>query len=141
MPKKVAAFTCQRTGKMFPNATAAAKSENVLDREKFAELKRRIKAGKYWVPKPGDYIYTDTRLSIDHGWDDVHGGLSIVTHVYESMSGGDAHCKFIGIAQHERGGNWTQHLHEKQAELMEEHGKNFAYPDPDLETKPEPWSF
>jgi hypothetical protein len=139
MPKKVTAFACQRTGEIFPSASAAAKSENVLDRKKFAELKSRIKAGKYWVPKPGDYVYTDTRLSIDHGWDDVQGGLSIVTRVYESMSGGDPRCKFIAIAQHGRGGNWTQFLHRQQAELMERHGTVFSYPDPDFETEPEPW--
>jgi hypothetical protein len=139
MPETVKAFKCQRTGKMFPSAGEAAKSENVFDRVKFAELKRRIKAGKYWVPKTGEYVYTETMLSIDHGWNDVRGGLSTVTRVYESMSGGDPRCKFIEIAQHGRGGNWTQFLFEKQARLMKEHGREFSYPDPDYETEPEPW--
>jgi hypothetical protein len=105
---------------------------------KFAALVKKIKSGKYWVPKVGDYVYTNTRISFDHGEDDVCGGLSTVTKVYESMSGGDAKCKFIEIAEHQRGGNWTQFLFEDQAELMKEFGKDWTYLDPDYNNYDEP---
>ena len=130
MPREVKAFQ-DANGNVYKTAKEAATAENKLDRKKLAQLLKRIKSGKYWVPKVGEYIYTDTRLSIDHGWDDVVGGLSTVTKVYESMSGGDATCKFIEIAQHERGGNWTQFLFPDQKKLMKRFGKNFSYPDPD----------
>ena len=82
------------------------------------------------MPKVGELIYANTMISIDHG-EDVEGGLSLVTRVYPSMSG-DAKCLFVEIAQHDRGGNWTQFLFEKQLYLMERHGNNIAHPDPDL---------
>jgi hypothetical protein len=131
MPRKVTAFADPITGTVYKTAKEAAKAENKLDKKKYNALVKHIKSGKYWVPKVGEYVYTDTRLSCDHGWDDVVGGLSTVTKVYESMSGGDAKCKFIEIAQHERGGNWTQFLFPDQKKLAKRFEKNFAYPDPD----------
>lgn len=124
-------FKCERTGKTFKSEKLARASENKFIKKKFDELKRRIKSGKPWTPKVGDYIYVRTMMSCDHGWDDVAGGLAEVTRVYNSMSGGDANCKFIEIMQHDRGGNWTQFLCPEQKELMERHGKEFAHPDPD----------
>jgi hypothetical protein len=102
-----------------------------VNRRKLAALQKRIVSGKYWVPKVGDYIYTETRLSIDHGWDDVVGGLSTVTKVYSQMSGGDPACVFVEIKEHNRGGNWTQVFFEEQKTLMLGFGESFAYPDPD----------
>jgi len=131
MPRKVTAHMDPITGNVYKTAKEAAKAENKLDKKKYNALLKRIKSGKYWVPKVGEYVYTDTRISCDHGWDDVRGGLSTVSKVYESMSGGDAKCKFIEISQHERGGNWTQFLYPDQAELMKEFGKKFSYSDPD----------
>jgi hypothetical protein len=131
MPRKVTAFTDPNTGKVYKTEKEAAKAENKLDKKKYNQLVKRIKSGKYWVPKVGEYVYTDTRLSCDHGWDDVQGGLSTVSKVYRSMSGGDAQCVFIEISQHERGGNWTQFLFPDQAELMKEFKKEFSYADPD----------
>jgi len=129
--EKVKAFKCQRTGKTFPTEAEARASENKLDRTKLAALKKRIAAGKPWTPKVGDYVYVRTMMSIDHGEDDVVGGLAEVTRVYDSMSGGDAKCKFIEIMQHDRGGNWTQFLCPEQKRLMRDHGNSFARPDPD----------
>ena len=131
MTTAVKAFKCQRTGKTFSSESAARVSENVLDRKKLAMLKKRIASGKYWVPKVGDYIYTRTAMSIDHGEDDVVGGLSQITRVYKSMSGGDKDCIFIEHMQHERGGNWKQFLFKEQKELLKRHGNSFARPDPD----------
>jgi hypothetical protein len=102
-----------------------------LDRKKFAALKKRIAGGKYWVPKVGEYIYTRTSLSCDHGETDVVGGLSTVAKVSLGMSGGDPKTPFVEIAQHNEGAyNWRM-LHEEQTFLMDEYGKNFAYADPD----------
>lgn len=131
MPRKVTAYTDPNTGEVYKTAKEAAKAENKLNKKKFNALVKRIKSGKYWVPKVGEYVYTDTRISCDHGWDDVVGGLSTVSKVYRSMSGGDKDCVFIEISQHERGGNWTQFLFPDQAELMKDFGKKFSYPDPD----------
>lgn len=99
--------------------------------KKFITLKKRIASGKYWVPQVGQYVYTETRISCDHGWDDVLGGLSTVSKVYTSMSGGDKDCVFIEITQHDRGGNWTQFLYPEQTELMKRFGRAFSRPDPD----------
>jgi hypothetical protein len=107
------------------------KAENMFSKAQIARLRRRIEKGKYWVPKVGELVYTDTRLYIDHGMDDVQGGLSQVTRVYRSMSGGDPNCVFLEVAQHGRGGNWTTSLFPDQNELMERFGDRVAYPDPD----------
>jgi hypothetical protein len=130
-PRKIISYENPSTGEVFKTEAEAVKSENKLDRKKFAALKKRIKDGKYWLPKVGEYIYSRTSLSIDHGETDVVGGLATVTQVSFSMSGGDPKTPFIEIAQHEQGGwNWRV-LWEDQQELMDEYGKDFAYADPD----------
>jgi|SRR5271163_479216 len=134
MPRKVEAFMDPNTGTVYKTAKEAAAAENTLNKKKLAALRQRVKAKKYWTPKVGDYIYTRTMISIDHGEDDVVGGLSTVSKVYTGMSGGDPKCVFVEIAQHDRGGNWTQFLFPEQARLMKEHGVEFAYPDPDYGT-------
>lgn len=120
----------------------ARTASNIFTKAQIAKLHKRIKAGKPWIPRVGDLVYMDTRLSIDHGEDDVQGGLAQVTKVYKSMSGGDADCRFIEVAQHERGGNWTQFLCPDQAELMKRFGDQVAYPDPDYTSgyDPHEWS-
>jgi hypothetical protein len=130
-PREVQAYVSLKTGKIYKTASEAAKEENTLDKKKFAALKKRIKDGKYWLPKVGEYIYSRTSLSIDHGETDVVGGLATVTKVTYGMSGGDPKTPFIEIAQHEQGGwNWRV-LWEDQQELMDEYGKDWAYADPD----------
>lgn len=104
---------------------------NVFTKAQIDKLHKRIAKGKPWVPKVGDLVYMRTMMSIDHGWDDVEGGLAQVKKVYHSMSGGDPKCVFIEICQHDRGGNWTQFLCPEQKELMKRHGLGVAYPDPD----------
>jgi hypothetical protein len=132
MSKKVTMYECERTGKAFKTEAEARKSENVFPKDKIEQLKRRIASGKPWVPKVGELVYMDTRCSIDHGYDDVRGGLAQVSRVKHGMSGGDDKCVFIEVAQHDRGGNWTQWLCPDQKKLMKEFGDRVAHPDPDL---------
>ena len=132
MALKVTRWQSERTGKVFATMADCAKDENRLDRAKFAKLKDRIAKGKPWVPKPGDYIYTASSMSIDHGEDDVVGGLGQVTELKPMMSGGDPKTLFVAVAQlpgHSR--NWSQMLVKEQAELMKRFGTKFAHPDPD----------
>lgn len=136
-------YKCQRTGEIFEHAEMARASENFLIPAKLDLLKKRIHSGGYWVPEVGDYIYVRTSLFIDHGQDDVVGGLAEVTRAYESMSCGDSKCIFVETMQHSNGGgNWTQSLFREQGRLMEEYGESFAYPDPDYRDyyDPHEWS-
>src|SRR5208337_4873451 len=60
MPRRVEAYEDPITGTVYKTAQEAAAAENKLSRKKLAELKRRIKAGKFWLPQVGEYIYTRT---------------------------------------------------------------------------------
>ena len=131
MSQRVKAFKCQRTGRTFNTEALARASENVLNKAKLETLQKRIASKKYWVPKVHEYVYVQTMISCDHGWDDVRGGLAEVTKISYSMSGGNPKCVYIEIMQHERGGNWTQFLFPEQKRLMKEFGDTFAHPDPD----------
>jgi len=124
-------FICQRTGRIFDTEAACRVSENKFPAKKIKQLFDRIMRGKYWVPKVGDLVYVPTMMSIDHGEDDVQGGRAMVTRVYKNMSGGDKDCIFIEIAQHDRGGNWTQFLFPEQKQLMHRFKDMVARPDPD----------
>jgi hypothetical protein len=85
------------------------------------------------VPKPGEWIYVRTAMSIGHGWDDVVGGLAQVTEAKPMMSGGDPNVHFVATRQHSvRGGeNWEQHAAEEQEKRRERYGNQWAYVDPD----------
>lgn len=132
MTMRVDAWKSERTGKVFDNAADASKDENKLDRAKLKTLREHIKSGKPWTPKVGDYIYVQTHLYIDHGEDDVVGGLAQVTKVTRSMSGGDPNTVFVSTAQHPgNSSNWSQHLVNEQAKEMKRYGNKFAYEDPD----------
>jgi hypothetical protein len=125
-------YECERTGKAFRTEAEVRKSENEFPKHKIEQLRKRIASGKPWTPKVGDLVYVATHLYIDHGEDDVVGGLAQVTKVVESMSGGDRSCKFVDVAQHDSRYNWTQWLCPEQKDLMKEFGNKVAYPDPDL---------
>ena len=131
MPREIKAFENPITGEIYKTKAEAKAAENVFDLVKYKELVRLIESGEYWIPKVGEYIYTNTRMSLDHGWDDVCGGVSTVSKVYQHMSGGNAECVFVEISQHERGCNLTQYLFFEQVRLKKEFGEKFAYPDPD----------
>lgn len=82
-------------------------------------------------PEVGDIIYVRTSMSIDHGWNDVVGGLARVTEVKSAISGGKP-TPFVRVAEHpERGGyNWEM-LAAEQSRLARDFGMRWAYPDPD----------
>lgn len=130
--KQVKAFQSELTGKLFPTEAEARKDENQFGKGKIEKLRSRIEKGKPWTPVVGDMVYVPTSLYIDHGEDDVEGGLAQVTRVYEGMSGGDPHTIFIDVAQHPNGYNWSQFLSKDQAKLMRRFGNQIAYPDPDV---------
>ena len=130
---EIKAWLSKRTGTIFDNPADCAKDENQIDLDKLKKLKELIDIGKPWVPEIGDYIYVNSHFYIDHGEDDVVGGLGQVTSIRPMMSGGDPNVLFVEVAQHpndER--NWSQFLVNEQAKLMREFGDEFAYPDPDL---------
>lgn len=81
-------------------------------------------------PKVGDWIYVPTRMSIDHGEDDIAGGLAQVTEVRpEPKINGGTHL--IRVAQVDREFYWNNLLLE-QYKLAARHGNELARPDPDL---------
>jgi len=81
------------------------------------------------VPKVGDYIYLPTRFSIDHGWDDVDGGVGVVKKVEEGISGGEP-CYFIHTHEHPSHAHNWEFL--DQSDLKESYRGQWARPCPDL---------
>jgi hypothetical protein len=130
MPEEVDGWKCTRTGRVFATEEEARKSENRLPREKISQLKKRIKLGKYWVPKAGDVIYVGDHFYLDHGEDDVAGGLAQVTHIVTDMSGSKPSV-FVEVAQIDGRFNWKDYLYEEQADFLIEFGNDVAHPDPD----------
>lgn len=84
-------------------------------------------------PKVGDKIYVPTSMSIDHGEDDVQGGLATVSKVVEHVIGGKP-AWFVEVRELPGIFNrrWSfDVLVERQEELKREYGKQKARPDPD----------
>ena len=89
------------------------------------------------TPKVGDEIYIRTSLSIDHGWDDICGGLAKVVRVTSGISAGRP-TPFVEVYESPgRSYNW-EILAEEQEKLAEQYGTKRAHPDPDF---PDQWSF
>lgn len=89
---------------------------------------------KYLVPKEpkpevGKDIYVPTRMYIDHGEDDVLGGLAKITNVSVSISAGEP-CWFIEVKEIPGSFNYAMLL-ERQAEYKKEYKRQRAKPDPD----------
>ena len=102
-----------------------------------AEIEKRDKKHKNKLhegaqpPKVGDDIYVPTRMYIDHGEDDVMGGLAEVIEVKLGMSAGNPKTPFVTTKEHPNSSyNWNS-LFEEQPRLKKEFGKKRAYPDPD----------
>lgn len=88
---------------------------------------------KQSVPKVGQRIYVPTRLSIDHGEDDVLGGLATIDKVTKSISAGKE-TFFVSVK--EWPGEFARSLNydwlmERQEDLKREFGRRRARPDPD----------
>jgi hypothetical protein len=83
------------------------------------------------VPAVGDLIYFPTRISIDHGYDDVAGGVGVVMAVEEGISAGHGAIFVRAHEQPGRGYNWA-FLKQEQAIIKKNYGKHWARPDPDL---------
>lgn len=84
------------------------------------------------VPKIGEDIYIEGSMYIDHGEDDIAGGLGEVSKVTKEMSGGNAKTPFIEIKEVPgRVYNWET-LGPLQKELKKEYKKQRAHPDPDV---------
>lgn len=82
------------------------------------------------APKVGDMVYVGPSLYIDHGQDDVMGGLAHVTDVRPSMSAGQM-VPFVSVLEHRgRFYNWRL-LAVEQEKLAKEFRTKWAYEDPE----------
>lgn len=101
-----------------------------LPSDRIKQLWVRLESQACFVPEPGDVIYVHSAFYIDHGWDDVAGGLALVTECQPGVSAGET-VPFVNVAQHPgRKYNWKI-LFEKQRELWQLFGETIACQDPD----------
>ena len=99
--------------------------ETMMATARMTKMRQKMK-----VPHVGDKIYVETHLYIDHGKDDVVGGVATVTGVTEGISAGKK-TPFVQVEEHPGNSyNWEM-LAEKQAELKKWFGTAKAYADPD----------
>ena len=83
-------------------------------------------------PAVGTDIYVPSSIYLDHGLDDVLGGLARVTNVRRGLSGG-RRVWYVAVREHPgREYNWEQYLEPKQAELERKFALARARPDPDF---------
>ena len=81
-------------------------------------------------PKLHEDVYVPTSLYIDHGRDDVRGGLAQIIKIKDDEKSG-INSIFVYTAEHPRVGyNWSS-LMNQQEKLEKEFGNKRAYPDPD----------
>jgi hypothetical protein len=82
-------------------------------------------------PGVGDEIYVPTKMYIDHGQDDVDGGVATVIEVRPGISGGQP-TSYIYVKEHPGSGyNW-EFLAGEQEKLAERFGQERARPNPDF---------
>jgi hypothetical protein len=83
--------------------------------------------------KPGDELYIGTSLYIDHGEDDVCGGIAVVEEIiYKPVPANPVNswfADFVGIDGHRYN---LSILLERQDELREEYGDRIAHNCPDV---------
>lgn len=83
------------------------------------------------TPIPGQTIYVETSLYIDHGQDDVHGGLATVAVVYDRGMRNDQTVLFVRVKEHPKDSyNWD-HLKERQEALQRRFGGRRAHQCPE----------
>jgi len=86
--------------------------------------------------KVGDKIYIRTSLSIDHGQDDVSGGLATVAKITSGISAGKK-TPFVEVKEVPGTSyNW-EILAEEQESLRKQYKNQVAHPDPDF---PDHWT-
>jgi hypothetical protein len=91
-----------------------------------------------YIPKRGDKIYVPTRFYIEHGQDDVLGGLATVTHVEEKTNGLPVNRYFVSVLEHPGTSyNWIL-LSAEQEKLKAQFGDSVARPDPEYGDEDEP---
>lgn len=78
-------------------------------------------------PKVGDTIFVGAHYYIDHGEDDVDGGLGVVSNVRR-----EGRYIFVSVDQHPGTSyNW-EFLAENQEEYFDRFGDEVAKPNPDI---------
>lgn len=93
------------------------------------EIRRRDKKAKNKLhggpemPKPGEDIYVPTAMYIDHGEDDVQGGLAEVVEIKNGMIRVEPFPSTYY--------SWSPGLCEAQEKLKKEFGQGRAHKDPD----------
>lgn len=93
-------------------------------------MKTAAEYGVKRVPKVGDIVYVRSSRYVYHGCDDFGGGRAHVSKVTEAISGGKP-AVFIQIKERPGYGyNW-KFLEVDQEWLKEQHGDDWAHPDPD----------
>ena len=86
-------------------------------------------------PEIGDELYIQGSFSIDHGWDDVEGGLGVICRIQQQTSAGKP-TYFVEVQEIPgRFFNWGW-LQEKQELLQKAYRMRRARPDPDF---PDSW--
>lgn len=81
-------------------------------------------------PIIGSLIYVNSHFYIDHGQDDVVGGLATVTNVKEVYHGKTRRLE-ISVKEHPGSGYYWDILAPEQEKLKKEFGDKFAYESPD----------
>jgi hypothetical protein len=116
---------CSETDRLFPTTEAARASE-----ARFREVQAECDAGRVPRLRKGDVIYVETELYLGHGVDDFRGGLAELSEMQEGKSKGQTVLYVRVVQQPDTLHNW-HYLAAEQKKLRAEHGKGWAYPDPD----------
>jgi hypothetical protein len=130
MNKKIKALKTQQAKNVDTMVKKNAKLEKKIFALALKKLQNRIEKGKPWAPKVGDLIYTPTRLYLEHGQDDITGGLATITGIKDDGKR-SYNSVFVTFKEIENSYNWTYLLENQKAD-SKQYGKEFAHPDPEL---------
>lgn len=84
------------------------------------------------IPKVGEKIYIPTSLYMDHGEDDVHGGLATISKVELNLNCPQETNRIYVYVKEVPGVSYNYiMLIKDQVKLKERYGNQTAYPDPD----------
>src|SRR5205807_2172228 len=104
------------------------KVELVLTNDHVDEIKA---LPHYRSPQKGESCWLPTRLYIDHGWDDFHGGKATITGVdIDWLCANPFNRLTITTAESERSHNWLVLMEEEESNRAS-YGDEPAYPDPE----------